>query len=116
MSNEHRNEDRGASLERGADKSAAEEKIKQIRAAYDRTSQEAHDAGLRATEAEAQVRQLRETLKTALQAIDAFWPSDPPENEGQASEDRAIAKVRKIGRAALAATEPDGEFTVKVDR
>ena len=43
-----------------------------------------------------------EALEKALMAIDAFWPSDPPENTSQVNEDRAIATVRKQARAALA--------------
>jgi Lar family restriction alleviation protein len=50
---------------------------------------------------------LVEALKASLLAIDAFWPSDAPENEGQASEDRAIARVRKQARAALCAAGED---------
>lgn len=41
-------------------------------------------------------------LKLALVTIDAFWPNDPPENQTQVDEDRAIAKVRKLARAAIA--------------
>ena len=44
---------------------------------------------------------LVDALKASLLAIDAFWPADAPENEGQVSEDRAIARVRKQARAAL---------------
>ena len=41
-------------------------------------------------------------LKLALVTIDAFWPNDRPENQAQVDEDRAIAKVRKLARAAIA--------------
>jgi hypothetical protein len=55
---------------------------------------------------------LRDALKKSLTAIDAFWPNDRPENDGQASEDRAIAEVRKTSRAALsqAATLESGKM------
>ena len=48
-------------------------------------------------------QQQNEALGRSLLAIDAFWPNDPPENEGQASEDRAINEVRKRLRASITA-------------
>jgi hypothetical protein len=50
-------------------------------------------------------REMYDACKEALTAIDAFWPKDAPENEGQASEDRAITAVRKHLRAAIAKAE-----------
>lgn len=50
---------------------------------------------------EARNRELEAALLKALVAFDAFWPSDPPENETQIDEDRAVAEVRKLARAAL---------------
>ncbi len=50
---------------------------------------------------EARNKKLEAALLKALVAFDAFWPSDPPENETQIDEDRAVAEVRKLARAAL---------------
>jgi hypothetical protein len=55
--------------ERGADKSRAESKVKEIRAAYDRTSQEAHDAGLKKEELRAENASLREQVSRLEQWI-----------------------------------------------
>jgi hypothetical protein len=44
---------------------------------------------------------LIEALRNALTAIDAFWPDDPPENEQEASEDQAIAGIRKTSRKLI---------------
>ena len=48
-------------------------------------------------------------LKLALVTIDAFWPNDRPENQAQVDEDRAIAKVRKLARAALAEAKKENK-------
>ena len=48
-------------------------------------------------------QQQNEALERSLLAIDAFWPNDRPQNEGQASEDRVINEVRKMLRASIAA-------------
>ena len=48
-------------------------------------------------------------LKLALVTIDAFWPNDRPENQAQVDEDRAIAKVRKLARAAIAEAKKENK-------
>ena len=61
-----------------------------------------------------QPEKVHEAAQEALKAFDAFWPDDRPENEGQASEDRAIARVRKLLKAALhapASAEPAARDT-----
>jgi hypothetical protein len=50
---------------------------------------------------------LYKALKSALTAIDAFWPEDAPENKGQSNEDKAISKVRKDAREAIAKLEKE---------
>ena len=47
------------------------------------------------TDALARENALIEALRNALTAINAFWPDDLPENEQEASEDQAIARIRK---------------------
>jgi DNA repair exonuclease SbcCD ATPase subunit len=54
--------------ERSSDKSRLEEKIKGMRNAYDRTSQEAHDSGLKALELQQENASLREQYQLVFEA------------------------------------------------
>jgi hypothetical protein len=51
---------------------------------------------------------LAEALVSSLVAFNAFWPTEPPENEIEADEDRAIQRVRKQLKEAIAASRKDG--------